>query len=113
MDSEIFVIGGPNGAGKSTTAMALLPERLSIEQFVNADLNAKGLSPFAPEKTAVQAGRLMLHRIHELRDRQESFAFETTLSGRSYVNHRATLLARPAKLRPPLPTAGRYVDTMR
>ena len=85
MSPEIFVLGGPNGAGKSTTATVLLPERLSIDHFVNADLIAQGMSPFAPEKSAFLAGRLMLARIHQLRDRGDSFAFETTLATRSYV----------------------------
>ncbi len=82
---EIFVLGGPNGAGKTTTAKVLLPETLGIEQFVNADLIAQGLSPFAPQTSALEAGRLMLARIHELRSRGESFGFETTLASRSYV----------------------------
>jgi predicted ABC-type ATPase len=72
---EIFVLGGPNGAGKSTTARVLLPETLSIEQFVNADLIAQGLSPFAPQSSALEAGRLMLSRIHDFRSRGQSFAF--------------------------------------
>lgn len=84
-DPEIFVLSGPNGAGKSTTATVLLPETLSIEQFVNADLIAQGLSPFAPTSSALEAGRIMHRRIRELRDRRQSFAFETTLASRSYV----------------------------
>jgi len=82
---EIFVLSGPNGAGKSTTATVLLPETLDVEQFVNAGLIALGLSPFAPEKSAIEAGRLMLRRIRELRRRGESFAFETTLATRTYA----------------------------
>lgn len=82
---EIFVLSGPNGAGKSTTARVLLPETLGIEQFVNADLIASGLSPFAPQSSALEAGRLMLARIHEMRSRGLSFGFETTLASRSYV----------------------------
>lgn len=82
---EIFVLSGPNGAGKSTTARVLLPETLSIEQFVNADLIAQGLSPFAHQSSALEAGRLMLSRIHDFRSRGQSFAFETTLASRSYV----------------------------
>ncbi len=84
-DPEIFVLSGPNGAGKSTTATVLLPETLSIEQFVNADLIAQGLSPFAPTSSALEAGRIMHRRIRDLRDRCQSFAFETTLASRSYV----------------------------
>ncbi len=85
MNPELFVLSGPNGAGKSTTASVLLPEELGVRQFVNADLIAQGLSPFAAEQSAIEAGRLMLRRIHDLRQRRESFAFETTLSGRIYV----------------------------
>ena len=83
--SEIFVLSGPNGAGQSTTARVLLPETLSIEQFVNADLIAQGLSPFAPKSSALDAGRLMLSRIRDFRSHGQSFAFETTLASRSYV----------------------------
>lgn len=85
MNLELFVLSGPNGAGKSTTASVLLPEELGVRQFVNADLIAQGLSPFAADQSAIEAGRLMLRRIHDLRLRRESFAFETTLSGRIYA----------------------------
>ena len=67
-DPEIFVLAGPNGAGKSTTATVLLPESLSIQQFVNADLIALGLSPFAPSSSALEAGRIMHRRIREQTD---------------------------------------------
>ena len=82
---QIFVLSGPNGAGKTTVASVVLPERLGIDQFVNADLIARGLSPFAPDRMAFRAGRLMLERIHELQRLGESFGFETTLATRSYV----------------------------
>ncbi len=82
---EIVVVAGPNGAGKSTTATVLLPENLRIDQFVNADLIALGLSPFAPERSAFAAGRIMLERIHKLSEEGMSFAFETTLAARSYA----------------------------
>jgi predicted ABC-type ATPase len=82
---EIFVLAGPNGAGKSTCASTLLPERLGIDQFVDADLIAKGLAPYAPGSAAIEAGYLMLTRIHSLRERGVSFAFETTLASRSYA----------------------------
>lgn len=85
MDPEIYVISGPNGAGKSTSAVALLPKWLGVEQFVNADLIAQGLSPFAPQSAAIEAGELMLRRIHELRARAERFAIETTLATHSYA----------------------------
>jgi len=81
----LFVLGGPNGAGKTTTARVLLPKTLGITQFVNADNIAAGLSPFAPETTAITAGKLMLMRIRELLEDRISFGFETTLAGKGYV----------------------------
>lgn len=82
---EIVVVAGPNGAGKSTTATVLLRENLNIDEFVNADLIALGLSPFAPERSAFAAGRIMLKRIHKLSEEGMTFAFETTLAARSYA----------------------------
>lgn len=82
---KLYVIGGPNGSGKTTFAQTFLPEYVKCIEFVNADLVAKGLSPFAPEKTAIQAGRLVLDRIHSLSNRGLDFGFETTLSGKTFV----------------------------
>src|SRR5205823_5999398 len=82
---QVVVVGGPNGAGKTTCAAALLPEDLQIRQFVNADTIAAGLSAFAPDTVAVQAGRLMLSRIAELAQQRHDFAFETTLASRSFA----------------------------
>ena len=59
---------------------------LNCKEFVNADEIAKGLSPFQPETVSFEAGRIMLERIQELMDRQIDFAFETTLSTKSYVS---------------------------
>jgi predicted ABC-type ATPase len=59
----LYIIAGPNGAGKTTASKTLLPEFFGINQFVNADEIAKGLSPFAPESVSVEAGRIMLARI--------------------------------------------------
>jgi predicted ABC-type ATPase len=58
-----------------------LPQEAQCPRFINADLIAEGLSPFAPEVAAVKAGRLMLREIDEAARQRESFAFETTLSG--------------------------------
>lgn len=82
---HVFVLGGPNGAGKSTTARLLLPDYLGIREFVNADDIARGLSAFAPESVAFEAGRIMLQRLHQLAERRVSFAFETTLATRSFA----------------------------
>jgi len=83
---HLFVIGGPNGAGKTTSAYTLMPELIHCDEYVNADSIAASLSPFKPESTAMQAGRLMLSRIHELSKLKVNFAFETTMASRSFVN---------------------------
>jgi predicted ABC-type ATPase len=83
---RLFIISGCNGAGKTTASYTILPEILNCEEFVNADEIAKGLSPFHPELAAIQAGRLMLERIEKMIDEGKDFAFETTLSTRSYKN---------------------------
>lgn len=82
---NLYIIAGPNGAGKTTASYNLLPEILHCTNFVNADEIARGLSPFAPETVAIQAGRIMLERIEELLPQGVDFAIETTLAMRSYV----------------------------
>lgn len=82
---KLFIIGGCNGAGKTTASYTVLPEMLGCKEFVNADEIAKGLSPFNPESVAIEAGRLMLHRMEDLMAEGADFAFETTLATRSYV----------------------------
>ncbi len=87
----IYVIGGPNGAGKTTFAREFLPAARVVE-FLNADLLAAGLSPLQPGTMAVRSARLLLGRWRELLALRRDFAFESTLSGRSY----ATCCAKPA-----------------
>ncbi len=82
---NLFIVSGPNGAGKSTYVKRFLPDEMRCREFVNADLIAAGLSPFAPETAAFEAGRIMLRRLRELAHRHEDFSFETTLSGRAYA----------------------------
>ena len=82
---NLYVIAGCNGAGKTTASCTVLPEMLNCREFVNADEIAAGLSPFNPEGVAIQAGRLMIDRIIHLLKEGATFAFETTLSTRSYV----------------------------
>jgi len=83
---RLYVIAGSNGAGKTTASYTILPELLDCDEFVNADEIAKGLSPFRPEKAAIQAGRLMLTKIDQLIEAGHDFAFETTLATKSYKN---------------------------
>lgn len=83
-EKNIYIIAGCNGAGKTTASFTILPEILDCKEFVNADEIAKGLSPFQPEKVSFEAGRIMLERIENLLKSNENFAFETTLSTKSY-----------------------------
>jgi predicted ABC-type ATPase len=84
-DRKVIIIAGPNGAGKTTFAREFLPNEASCPIFINADLIAAGLAPFAPESAAVQAGRLMLQALDRHFAAGVSFAFETTLAGRGYL----------------------------
>ena len=84
---KVIVIAGPNGAGKTTFAREFLPNEAGCPVFVNADLIAAGLAPFAPETAAMQAGRLMLQELARHFASRQSFAFETTLAGRGYAQH--------------------------
>jgi predicted ABC-type ATPase len=79
----VVVLGRPNGAGKSTAAPRLLRGSLKVEEFVNADTLAQGLSAFRPEDAALEAGRVMLARLDYLESQRRSFAVESTLSGHS------------------------------
>ena len=82
---ELYIIAGPNGVGKTTFARTFLPKYADCTNFVNADLIAQGMSPFSPEAAAMRAGRLVLSEIRFFARRRDTFAFETTLSGRSYL----------------------------
>jgi predicted ABC-type ATPase len=82
---KIIIIAGPNGAGKTTFAKAFLPNEANCPVFINADLIAAGIAPFAPESAAIAAGRIMLKMIDDAVMRSDSFAFETTLSGITYA----------------------------
>lgn len=84
-NKRIVIIAGPNGAGKTTFAREFLPKDAELPNFVNADLIAAGLSPFAPDVAAFKAGRIMLETIAEYVKHGESFSFETTLSGLTYA----------------------------
>jgi predicted ABC-type ATPase len=82
-----IILAGPNGAGKTTFAREFLPNEAAMIQFVNADLIAAGISPFAPDTANVSAGRIMIERLEALVARQEDFAIETTLSGKWLAGH--------------------------
>jgi predicted ABC-type ATPase len=89
---NVVVLAGPNGAGKSSSAESILQDGLGIDEFVNADVIARGLSGFKPERAAVAAGRIMLARLRELASQRQSFAFETTLASRTFAPWLADLI---------------------
>lgn len=82
---RIIILAGPNGAGKTTFAREYLQKEAYCPDFVNVDLIAAGLSPFNPQRAAIQAGKIMLSEIKRRVRKGESFAFETTLSGHIYA----------------------------
>lgn len=79
------IIAGPNGAGKTTFALEYLSKTSICNRFINADLIASGLSPLSPESEQMKASRLYLKEVKEAINNQECFAFETTLSGKTYI----------------------------
>jgi predicted ABC-type ATPase len=89
---NVVVLAGPNGAGKSTSATSILKDALGVNEFVNADVIAQGLSGFEPERAGLAAGRIMLARLRELARQRSSFAFETTLASRSFAPWIADLM---------------------
>jgi predicted ABC-type ATPase len=82
---SLVVLAGPNGAGKSTLAPWLLKGTLGVSEFVDADVIARGISGFDPERAAFAAGRVMLARVRALAEQRVSFGFETTLASRSFA----------------------------
>ena len=82
---ELFIIAGCNGAGKTTAAYNLLPQVFETSEFINADEIAKGINRENVETAAIQAARIMLSKIDGLIEQKKDFAFETTLSGLSYL----------------------------
>jgi len=84
---NVYIIAGPNGSGKTTFAKTFLPEYTKCERFINADLIARGLSPFSPQQVALKSGKLVLGQIKELSRNGSDFAFETTMSGATYLKY--------------------------
>jgi len=81
---KCYILAGPNGAGKTTFANEFLPVEAECLNFINADLIAQGLAPFQPAKMAIDAGRIMIRQMNDYVKNNESFAFETTMSGKGY-----------------------------
>jgi len=83
--ANCYIIAGPKGAGTTTLATELLPLYANCRNFINPDLLARAYSPFDPDAGMLRAGRTVLERIAEFTEARKDFAFETTLSGRAYV----------------------------
>jgi predicted ABC-type ATPase len=83
---KCIIIAGPNGAGKTTFAREFLAQEVDVVHFVNPDLIASGLSPLRPEFAAIAAGRLFVRELDRLARNRKDFAFESTLSGLTYLN---------------------------
>lgn len=81
----LYIIAGPNGVGKTTFADKYLPDEAKQLEFVNADLIARGLSPYDPDAVSIEAGKIALRRIRELINQRIGFTWETTMSGRTAV----------------------------
>src|SRR6266481_5322634 len=81
----LYIIAGPNGVGKTTFANRYLPDEARQLEFVNADLIARGLSPFDPDSVSIEAGKIALRRIRELIAQKTGFTWETTMSGRTAI----------------------------
>jgi predicted ABC-type ATPase len=86
VNPNVYIIAGPNGVGKTTFAREFLPNYANCTIFINADLIAAGMSPFDPGRAAFRAGRLMLEEIEIQAELGLDFGFETTLSGKGYLN---------------------------
>src|SRR6266850_8247287 len=83
--ATIYLLAGCNGAGKTTFAKEFLPKEVKCLRFLNADEIARGLSPLKPSAGAIRAARLLLTQVDECLRRRETFALETTLSGKTYI----------------------------
>ncbi len=84
---SLYIIAGPNGAGKTTFIKRFAPRELALLDFINADEIARGLSPLAPHRALLEAGRLVLSRFRQFVEAGRDFVLETTLSGRTYRKH--------------------------
>jgi predicted ABC-type ATPase len=82
---QVIAIAGANGAGKTTIAPFILRDLFGLMEFVNADTIARGLSAYSPERVALEAGRIMFKRLRALANQRADFAFESTLSSRSFA----------------------------
>ena len=99
MNPQCYVIAGPNGSGKTTFALEFLPRYARCRNFINPDLIAQGISPLDPYGSMARAGRIVLEEIQRNVSRRADFAFETTLSGRTYLRQLCDIKAMGYSIR--------------
>jgi predicted ABC-type ATPase len=81
----IEIVAGPNGSGKTTFAESYFLRTKANSVFLNPDLIASGIAPLDFERASFQAGRVLITEVKSRIDREESFSFESTLSGRTWA----------------------------
>ena len=86
MTKTIEIIAGPNGSGKTTFVDKALEKRKDSISL-NSDTIAKGISPNGNEIAQYEAGRTMLKQIKKALQSNQSFSFETTMSGRVWLSY--------------------------
>ena len=92
-DPRFVLLAGPNGSGKSTVSPTIVRDVWGITRFLNADTIARGLAGFDPDAAAVSAGRVMIEEARRHIAAGQSFAVETTLSGKTHARWLAGDLA--------------------
>ena len=95
---NVYIIAGANGSGKTIFAKKFLPRYVKCNNFINADLIAQGISPFSPSTVSIKAGKIVLDQIKDYANKNMDFAFETTLSGKTYTNLLKDLKKRQYKI---------------
>ncbi len=83
---KIEIVAGPNGSGKTTFAETYLVKQKITSVYLNPDLIASGISPIGTEKASIQAGRVLISEVKDRISKNESFCFESTLSGRNWLH---------------------------
>ncbi len=79
------IVAGPNGSGKTSFANSYFKANRFKTSFINADIVASGLASGREELAAFRAGRIVLSAVKEKLKNFESVAFESTLSGKTWL----------------------------
>jgi predicted ABC-type ATPase len=81
----IEIVAGPNGSGKTTFAESYFLRTKQNQVFLNPDLIAAGISPMGSDISSFKAGRILISEVKSRIARSESFSFETTMSGKTWL----------------------------